>query len=1299
MIVVGSNVASAQTEVTLWQEDFSSYSANDVPSGGTYNYSCTGTNTMIYEETVAGGTSPELLLQKNSNGSLTAVIPLENIEGDLTLTFRTNNQKIKVESTTSGITGGVEEKKSGVHTTTFSGVTTEMTSITIKFTCSGSSNVRLDDIVLKGTKSASAPTGIAINETNFPDDVFRAWVAENCDKAPEGGEKDGYLDDEEIAAQVIIGINNKNIEDLKGIEYFTAATMLMCDGNKLQTLDVSKNTKLTQLICYGNKLTSLNVSKNTALTSLHCTDNQLTSLNVSNNTELGMLLCQNNQLTSLDVTNNQKLTTLDCSNNLINETEMGKLVASMPTISGNPGIFYPFNLSVEDDANEITTTQVNDAKGKNWNVQAWNGSEYVDYEGVEPTPETNEYYEKVTTAPSDWSGEYLIVYEEGSVAFNGGLSTLDAVGNTIEVEIDENKIKATDAVDAATFTIAKMEDANTYSIKSASGKFIGVTSNSNGLKQSDTSAYAHNLSVREGDAVIAAAFDGSSMTLRYNSASNQARFRYYKDGQKAIQLYKKAVTMNNQYTLVTVEGLGESATETEYPFEGNTLTKEFTGRTEFYIKDNNGKKYYGPQDTEAGVISAENHENLPTFDDEATYVLKKANTWVFTITELDASTTAGGITVTVNPQTVGETKYMISNSLTEESEDVFDENLQLTKEMDTEAFYIIRSDDYGIFELTAADNNVIEDGWKYYIWEFSDENPTVGFIAGKRTNMYRVSKPGTYTFTLDTENKTVTAQFVSSKQYTLVKVEGFGETATETEYPFEGLTLTKEFTDPSRFYIKDSDGNNYYGLQNTEYEVDRYIIRTENHENLQTVESGEEFLLKKGNTWVFTITELDAATTAGGITLTVNPETVGETKYMISYSLTEESEDVFDENLKLTKEMDTTPFYITRSDDYGIFEVTAVERTNPDGYYRFTFTEDNNTVGFKVGEHRNMYEMSEAGVYDFTLDLDAKTVTAVKATEVTAAGNLNNSATGVFYGVDDMSGNGNDNKGKSATGKLTTAFGDVEVVYTVGTEYGNAYLKNDHIRMYAEGTTLKFTAPEGYVLTKIVLEKSSGNFNNLTTDVETYTNGTWEGEEESVTFTSQNATIQLLAAEVTLKKANFVKVNISAAEWATFVTPIAVAFPEDVNAYIIKEQYADRAVGEKITEAPAGTAVIINGTEGTHKLPDIGKSAEIESNKLLVSDGTVTGDGTIYVLAVEGGQAGFAPLKSGKTLSEGKAYLKMENAGAKIAFVIDGEATDIRSIENTVDFNNGDWYNLQGVKVTSPQKGIYIHNGKKVVIK
>ncbi len=149
-----------------------------------------------------------------------------------------------------------------------------------------------------------------------------------------------------------------------------------------------------------------------------------------------------------------------------------------------------------------------------------------------------DYYEKVTSTANITDGTYLIVYEEGNVAFNGGLETLDAVSNTIAVEItNDKKIGVTEQTAAATFHI----DVTAGTIKSASNKYIGVSSNSNGLKTSDdASTYSHTFSIDDdGNAVIAAAFDGSTMSLRYNTASNQARFRYYKDnGQQAIQLYK-----------------------------------------------------------------------------------------------------------------------------------------------------------------------------------------------------------------------------------------------------------------------------------------------------------------------------------------------------------------------------------------------------------------------------------------------------------------------------------------------------------------------------------------------------------------------------------------------------------------------------------------------------------------------------------------------------------------------------------------------------------------------------------------
>lgn len=146
-------------------------------------------------------------------------------------------------------------------------------------------------------------------------------------------------------------------------------------------------------------------------------------------------------------------------------------------------------------------------------------------------------YGKVTSTSDLKSGEYLIVYEDGNVAFNGHLETLDGVSNTVAVTINNNAIAGSETVDAATFTI----DVAAGTIKSASGMYIGVSSNSNGLKQSEeASTYTNSFSIDEdGNAVISAVFSESTMSLRYNKASNQERFRYFKSGQEPIALYKR----------------------------------------------------------------------------------------------------------------------------------------------------------------------------------------------------------------------------------------------------------------------------------------------------------------------------------------------------------------------------------------------------------------------------------------------------------------------------------------------------------------------------------------------------------------------------------------------------------------------------------------------------------------------------------------------------------------------------------------------------------------------------------------
>lgn len=138
-------------------------------------------------------------------------------------------------------------------------------------------------------------------------------------------------------------------------------------------------------------------------------------------------------------------------------------------------------------------------------------------------------YKKVTSDDDLTVGKYLIVYEEGSVAFNGGLPTLDAVGNVIDVTLNNDKIFCDED---AYFLI----DPDAGTLRSASGYYIGITGTSNGLRTSeDADTYTNDISIDEHeDAVIKA----GTMTLRFNNTSNQNRFRYYRSGQQAIQLYK-----------------------------------------------------------------------------------------------------------------------------------------------------------------------------------------------------------------------------------------------------------------------------------------------------------------------------------------------------------------------------------------------------------------------------------------------------------------------------------------------------------------------------------------------------------------------------------------------------------------------------------------------------------------------------------------------------------------------------------------------------------------------------------------
>lgn len=168
VLALVANIGFAQTTI-LWQEDFSSYKADDVPNGGAYNYACVGTGTKVYVDTekdkanLAGGESPELLVGKKG-GSFSATVALNGVSGQLTLTYKTNKDFIKAT---------VENAKAGDLVKTGNDVSLPITvaagtaSITIKFdnTSTGKGqNGRLDNIKLfqgVGKKAAGLSWGTA----------------------------------------------------------------------------------------------------------------------------------------------------------------------------------------------------------------------------------------------------------------------------------------------------------------------------------------------------------------------------------------------------------------------------------------------------------------------------------------------------------------------------------------------------------------------------------------------------------------------------------------------------------------------------------------------------------------------------------------------------------------------------------------------------------------------------------------------------------------------------------------------------------------------------------------------------------------------------------------------------------------------------------------------------------------------------------------------------------------------------------------------------------------------------------
>ena len=149
-----------------------------------------------------------------------------------------------------------------------------------------------------------------------------------------------------------------------------------------------------------------------------------------------------------------------------------------------------------------------------------------------PLTGNEKYYEKVTEAPADWSGKYLLVCDTKGKAF----SAFSTYGIGADVDIADSKIVSNATTDAYQIVISKATVTDGAYVIKFGDKFFNWTSG-NSLNGVDTESVNTNwkLSVDSGNTVILNAKD-NARKLQWNASS--PRFACYTSAQTAVQLYK-----------------------------------------------------------------------------------------------------------------------------------------------------------------------------------------------------------------------------------------------------------------------------------------------------------------------------------------------------------------------------------------------------------------------------------------------------------------------------------------------------------------------------------------------------------------------------------------------------------------------------------------------------------------------------------------------------------------------------------------------------------------------------------------
>jgi predicted phosphodiesterase len=179
-------------------------------------------------------------------------------------------------------------------------------------------------------------------------------------------------------------------------------------------------------------------------------------------------------------------------------------------------------------------------------------------------------------------------------------------------------------------------------------------------------------------------------------------------------------------------------------------------------------------------------------------------------------------------------------------------------------------------------------------------------------------------------------------------------------------------------------------------------------------------------------------------------------------------------------------------------------------------------------------------------------------------------------------------------------------------------------------------------------------------------------------------------------------VTLAADGWASFSSARDLALPEEgLKGYIVTAVSSTSATLQEVTQIPANTGVLLQGTgETTYRLENAEDVPVIQvANLLQAALEETDAPANAFVLASKSDAIGFYPVQQGVKIPAQKAYLVVSGgSSARMLSIIGNDNTTGITLQSEVTAPAA-VYTLQGVRVAHPQKGVYIKNGKLYIAK